>query len=123
MHELSIISSVVTSVCAAVSEAGGGTVECVRLRVGALTGVVNEALQFGYDLATCGTPLAGSSLEIENLPVVIFCGVCRCERTLSGVQSFRCPCCGTPSGDIRQGRELEIASVVLETAEPSALRS
>lgn len=114
MHELSIISSVVNTVSAAVAEAGGGQVELVRLRVGALAGVVNEALQFSYDLATDGTALQGSRLEIEDLPVVIFCEFCKEEQMLDGVQSFRCPVCSTPSRDIRQGRELEIVSVLLE---------
>lgn len=88
----------------------------VRLRVGALSGVVEGALQFGYEIATEGTPLAGSKLEVVSLPVVIYCKSCDATRELPGVQSFRCPVCGTPSGDIRQGRELEIESVEIEEA-------
>lgn len=114
MHELSIIISVVRMVSQAVADAGGGQVQGVRLRVGALAGVVNEALLFSYDLATDGTLLQGSKLEIEEVPVVIYCHPCGSERTLAGVQSFRCPVCGVPSNDLRQGRELEIASVMLE---------
>jgi hydrogenase nickel incorporation protein HypA/HybF len=60
--------------------------------------------------------LAGSQLVVVNLPVVIFCKQCGESRELNGVQSFRCPVCNTPSGDIRQGRELEIESVEVEEA-------
>lgn len=88
----------------------------VRLKVGALSGVVEGALQFGYEIATDGTPLAGSQLVVETLPVVIYCKQCDALRPLDGVQSFRCPVCNTPSGDIRQGRELEIESVEVEEA-------
>ncbi len=88
----------------------------VRLLVGALSGVVEGALQFGYEIATDGTPLAGSKLEVVSLPVVIYCKHCEALREMEGVQSFRCPVCGTPSGDIRQGRELEIESVEIEEA-------
>ena len=45
----------------------------------------------------------------------IFCPTCAEIREIEGVQRFRCPVCDTPSGDIRQGRELEIVSVELET--------
>ena len=119
MHELSIIYSIVQTVTAALASdpASDGTqrVSCVRLQVGALSGVTIDALLFSYDLATDGTALAGSRLEIEQLPVKIFCPTCCAIQEIEGVQRFRCPACGTPSGDIRQGRELEIVSVELET--------
>jgi len=115
MHELSIIYSVVSTVTQAVGDQGGGQVIEVRLRVGALAGVERDSLLFGYDLATQGTPLAGSRLEIEEVPVTIFCKACNCVQTLAGVQSFRCPVCHEPTGDVRSGRELEIASVEIET--------
>jgi len=115
MHELSIIQSVVSTI----TEAMGTRPErilCVRLRVGALSGVVEGALQFGYEIATEGTILQGSKLEVVNLPVMIYCKSCAELRELDGVQSFRCPVCGALSGNIRQGRELEIESVEIEEA-------
>jgi hydrogenase nickel incorporation protein HypA/HybF len=118
MHELSIIYSVVSTVTQAVAEQGGGQVISVRLRVGALAGLERESLLFGYEIATAGTPLAGSRLDIEDVPVTIYCSDCATERTLPGVQSMRCPQCGQPSGEIRAGRELELASVEIETGEP-----
>lgn len=36
------------------------------------------------------------------------------EVELPGIQRFRCPHCDTPSGDIRQGRELEIESIEID---------
>jgi Zn finger protein HypA/HybF involved in hydrogenase expression len=36
---------------------------------------------------------------------------------LEGVQSFRCPKCGEPCSDMRQGRELEIDSIEIEDGE------
>lgn len=117
MHELSIVQSVVTTVTEAMAGKQVGHIQSVRLRVGALSGVVEESLQFGYEIVTEGTILAGSRLEVLKLPVVIYCAPCDQLAELKGVQHFRCPRCGTPSGDIRQGRELEIESLEIEETE------
>ncbi len=94
-----------------------GRISKVTLRVGALSGVVEESLQFGYEIATAGTPLVGSTLFVHRQPVVIYCKTCRDLAELPGVQSFRCPRCNTASGDIRKGRELEIESLEIEDDE------
>jgi Zn finger protein HypA/HybF involved in hydrogenase expression len=39
---------------------------------------------------------------------------------LEGVQSFRCPTCGEPCSDQRQGRELEIESIEIEDGQEAA---
>jgi hydrogenase nickel incorporation protein HypA/HybF len=116
MHELSIIEGVVSTVTEAMAAHPGVRICSVRLKVGALSGVAEDALQFGYEIATAGTILAGSRLEVIHQPVKIFCTPCGEMRELEGVQSFRCPVCGTPSCDIRQGRELEVESVEIEEA-------
>lgn len=116
MHELSIVQSVVATVSEAMAGRKCERIVSVRLRVGALSSVVEDALQFGYEIVTEGTLLAGSRLEVVTLPVVIYCKPCERLVELNGIQSFRCPYCGTPSGDIRQGRELDIESVEIEEA-------
>lgn len=117
MHELSIIQSVVSIATEAAEEAHASRVLSVTLRVGALAGVVRDALLFSYDVASAGTLLEGSKLLVEELPVVIHCSQCQQDRELPGIQSFRCPECNVHSSDIRQGRELEITRMELQQAE------
>jgi hydrogenase nickel incorporation protein HypA/HybF len=114
VHELSIAHELVESADAAARQAGATKVTTVHLRLGKLSGVVSDALQFGYDITTKGTLLEGSQLIIEELPVVIYCHVCRREVELPGIQNFNCPECGTPSRHIRQGKEMEIRSMEVE---------
>lgn len=97
--------------------AGGARVKQVRLRVGALSAVVEDSLQFCYGIAIEGTRLEGSKLVVNLLPVVMHCGRCDADVELESVQSFRCPQCGEPVGDLRQGRELEIESIEIEEPE------
>lgn len=111
MHELSIAYNLVKAAEDAARDAGVTQVSVVHLRLGALSGVVKDALLFSYDIATEGTLLAGSQLAIEDVPVVVFCPICNAEKTLESVQRFRCPTCDTLTGDIRQGKELELISL------------
>jgi hydrogenase nickel incorporation protein HypA/HybF len=118
VHELSIAASIVESVTEAASAHPGARVKEVRLRVGALASVVEDSLQFCWGLATEGSPLAGATLVIDLLPVVVHCDACGTDSEIAGVQSFRCPNCGELSADLRQGRELEIESIELEEPDP-----
>ncbi|MGA9060090.1 MAG: hydrogenase maturation nickel metallochaperone HypA [Terracidiphilus sp.] len=118
MHELSIAASIVEAVNESASAYPRARVKEVRLRVGALASVVEDSLQFCWELATEGTPLAGAALVVQKLPVVVHCDACSVDAEIEGVQSFRCPRCGELAADLRQGRELEIDSIELEEPEP-----
>lgn len=122
MHELSIVQGLISTAGEAAERAGARRVKSVKLRLGALSGVVEGALLFSYDIATKGTALEGSELVIQNLPVVIWCPSCQQNVEIAGIQKFRCPLCNTPSADIRQGRELEVESLEIEVADDHAHR-
>src|SRR5271169_3672395 len=102
MHELSIAMGIVD---AALDEAQrrGVQVSAVHLRLGALSGVVKDALLFSYQVACQDTPLMGSRLMVEDVPVIVFCAQCQKELPLKSVQLFVCPECGAPTMDVRQG--------------------
>src|ERR1019366_5767145 len=120
MHELSIANSLVELASQSAIGAGASRVLEVRIRLGALSGVVREALEFSYEIAVAGTLLEGSKLVVRELPVHIYCPVCCEEMELPSIQSFCCPACGTPSGDVRQGRELEIESIEVDVPDEQA---
>ena len=117
MHELSIVSSIVETVTESLEKYRGARVMEVRLRVGALTAVIEDSLQFCYGIATEGTPLEGSRLVVTLVPVTVHCGACGADGAIESLQSFRCPQCGEPASDIRHGRELEIEAIEIEEAE------
>lgn len=114
MHELSIAQSLVDAAGKAAAQEGARRVLEVRLRVGALSGVAAGALLFCYDVAAQGTLLEGSKLVIEELPMVLHCAHCAADLEQPEVGNFLCPRCGEPTLDLRQGRELELASLELE---------
>ena len=108
MHEMSLVADVVDLV---ERRTTGRHVTEVRLRVGALTGVLPDAMQFCFELATAGTRLEGATLELETVPGRIACRTCGAES----------PCddhvllCGCGSADVSvvAGDDLVVTSVAV----------
>ena len=117
MHELSIAASIVDAVTESVARYPGARVKEVRLRVGALASVIEDSLQFCWGVTVEGTPLEDAKLAVSILRVVVLCSVCGKQGELESLQSFRCPHCGAPASDVRQGRELEIDSIEIDEVE------
>lgn len=85
----------------------------LALKIGAVAGVDTEALRFAFDVAAAGTLAAGAVLEIVEIPAKAHCNKCAADFTIERGPLFACPLCGEFSGDLRQGRELELAQIEL----------
>ena len=120
MHELSIALSMIEMAAEEAARRGGVRVNALHLKLGPLSGVVKEALLFSYEVACEGTPLKGSRLVIEEVPVLIYCAICRAEAVLPSIQRFCCPACDTPATEVVQGRELEVVALEIEELERQA---
>ncbi|MDQ2842007.1 MAG: hydrogenase maturation nickel metallochaperone HypA [Acidobacteriota bacterium] len=114
MHELSIALSIIEGAGEEAVRQGGGRVCVVHLRLGPLSGVVKEALLFSYELACQGTSLEGSTLVIEDVPLLIECPQCGAERAPVSLQRLHCVQCGTPAVQVLHGAELEVSALELE---------
>lgn len=113
MHEVSIANSLFDLVLENLPVDSPAQVHSIRLRVGSLTCVNIDALAFSWHVITQDTPLQGALIEHDMVPLSIYCETCQAIKVLASIQSLRCPCCDTPSTDIRSGRELELDSIEL----------
>jgi hydrogenase nickel incorporation protein HypA/HybF len=113
MHELSIALSIIEGVEEEIARRPEARVAVVYLKLGPLSGVVKDALLFSYELACQGTPLEGSRLEIEEIPVVLYCEACGQDRPAVSIQRLCCTVCDSPSADVRRGSELEVFALEL----------
>ena len=84
----------------------------VTLEIGALSGVVPEALEFCFDACTRETLLAGARLEIERIAAVGYCRSCNRDAPVTAYFD-PCPGCGAhlemQSGEELRVKELEVA--------------
>lgn len=110
MHEVSIMTEAIRMAVETARSAGASSVTRLRLRVGRLSGAVPEAMEFAWDAVRRDTIAAGARLEIESIPAVSWCAQCEAEFECADF-FHECPRCHQVSGELRQGRELEIASL------------
>jgi hydrogenase nickel incorporation protein HypA/HybF len=112
MHELSVAHAVVSTVVDALPSPDSRVLQ-VRLRIGELSGIVPQALEFAYDVAAQGTPLEDAALVIERSPIIVDCPSCG-HQTIASAQDFRCPSCEQPCGNVVGGKEMEIVDITLD---------
>lgn len=116
MHEVSIMHSVFEIAFARLRQEQATRIHRLRLRIGALSGVVPEALNFAFAALRENTPAAEASLDVEYLPVRFYCPTCAVDFGGDDVAEL-CPTCGLPSADVRQGRELDVVSLEVSREE------
>lgn len=118
MHELSIAMSMIEQIELEAAK-HPGKVLSAQVKIGVLSGVDTEALRFAWEIARAGTALEATQLEIEKVPLLARCPAC--GKTWSPeIQSLFCPDCITPVQDILAGRELELATLEIDSQEIDA---
>jgi hydrogenase nickel incorporation protein HypA/HybF len=106
VHELAIAESIVAAVREKLADV---PVRRVCVEVGRLSGVVPDALQFCFELATVGTTLDGAALDIVSQPGRGHCRDCAAEFD---TDDFLALCdCGSADVEVLGGRELRIREV------------
>jgi len=117
VHEVGIASSILECVAAEAGKHPGAQVLSVGVRIGELSNVDKDALDFAFEALTRGTDLARLKLIVEWCPRRQKCTVCSEEFT---VQDFELACCrcGSAQTTCVSGTELDIAYLELE--EPCA---
>jgi len=111
MHEMGIAMQIVEIAVASIpSDLKSAQVKRVNLKVGKLSAVVPESLQFCFQIAIQDTPLRDADLYIEEIPLRIRCTDCNAEWT-AHEPVFECRKCHSGSIEMLSGRELDITSI------------
>ena len=113
MHEMAIAQGILEIALDTAASHGAGKITRVKVLAGELTGVVPEALDFGFNALAAGTIAAGACLAVQVIPLM---GRCRDCGQLDNISKYRfiCEQCGSSAIDIVSGRELTVESVEVE---------
>ncbi len=127
MHEFSIACGLVEKLLQFAGENPDKKIVEVRLEVGELSQIEEEQLRFSYSSIITGTPLEGSTLQIEEVEAEVECSYCHYhgqpkywDGALSGipVATLECPQCGKVAIAVG-GQECAIKSVKFLQSEPA----
>lgn len=112
MHELSLAQSIVDIVQQYVPDGQGKSVKSVKLKVGDLSGVVADSLDFCFSVITSETPLSRATLQIERIPFTLQCKNCMNPFT-SEFGIVLCPNCGSENTQVVAGTEMQVVEIEL----------
>ena len=110
MHELPFVQSVLEIALRTAAEAGARRITAIDLTVGQLSSIVDDAVQFYWDILSQGTLAEGAQLRFHRLPAVFRCEACGQQYTYDG-EHLTCPRCGSAQVRLIQGDEFRIDSV------------
>ncbi len=117
MHELSLCQSIYR--IADRARAGQPVTE-VRLQVGMLRQVVPHTLEYCWGLVTEQTPLAGSRLAIDHVPIRLRCRACG-RATDADRLVLACAHCGGGDVEVVAGEEFLLTSMDLGRTDDGAV--
>lgn len=113
MHELSIVEGILEAVIPEVEKYDVSRVLSIKLRIGELSGVVPECINYYFDIASRGTVAEGAKIVIEKVPVRIKCPDCGYDGIIR-LGHFKCPECSGTGFKIISGKEYYVDSVEAE---------
>lgn len=116
MHELSVAQALVEQVEQIVQAQNAKGVSLIRVRIGALSGVVPELLGTAFSLAAAGSTAALARLEMVEAPIRVHCQTCGTESDATA-NRLLCGACGDWHTQVISGDELILESVELEMKE------
>ena len=113
MHEMGIMTGVLDSVNAAASGAGATKVTKITLSIGDMTEVIQDALEFAFEVMSEGTLSEGAELVVNTVAPRSMC--LDCGEEFDHDRFHRAyPVCGSVSTHLVRGRELDIESIEVD---------
>ncbi len=113
MHEVSIAQTIIETVLDEQKNYNWPEVKTVGVRVGSLSGVFADALEFGFDALKKDTPLKNSIIKIENVHAQARCSPCDAVFSVDNLV-FSCPRCGNRHVELIRGQELDISFIEVD---------
>jgi hydrogenase nickel incorporation protein HypA/HybF len=110
MHELSITQSILEIALRHAEQAGASQISLVNLTIGQLSSIVDDSVQFYWDIISKGTIAEGARLVFKRVPTELLCLDCA-QRYEPGADEFTCPNCGSARIKVVAGTEFYLESI------------
>jgi hydrogenase nickel incorporation protein HypA/HybF len=114
MHELAVTESILEIALRHAREAGAGRIVDVRLVIGQWSSIVDDSVQFYWDIVSQGTPAEGARLHFRRVPIQLECLACRHPYAPAG-DDLACPVCGDSRFKVIAGEEFYLEAIDVES--------
>jgi hydrogenase nickel incorporation protein HypA/HybF len=115
MHELAVTESILNIAVQHATQAGAVRVTGLNLVIGQLASIVDDSVQFYWDMISEGTICAGARLHFERRPATLKCLDCDRSYALDG-ELTDCPNCHSARIKVMTGEEFFVESIEIEAA-------
>jgi hydrogenase nickel incorporation protein HypA/HybF len=113
MHELAVAQSILDISIRRAQETSARRITDINLVIGQFSSIVDDSIQFYWDIIADGTLAEGATLHFDRIPGEMTCG--NCGHTFHpSDRAFDCPSCNSGSVRITKGDEFRIESIDIE---------
>ena len=113
MHELAVTESLLKTASEYAEKNNAQKVTALNLLIGDLSGIVDDSVQFYWDMISEETICSAAKLNIERQPARFQCQSCQHEFNLDGMLS-PCPKCQSIDIKVIAGDEFMLQSIEIE---------
>jgi hydrogenase nickel incorporation protein HypA/HybF len=113
LHELSVTQNILEIALRHAQEAGAVRIREINLVIGELSSIVDDSVQFYWDIISEGTMAQGAVLRFERIPATLRCRECALSR-----DDYACPACGSFAVGVGGGDEFYLESIEVDLAQP-----
>ncbi len=108
MHELPVTEGILKI---ATDAAGGRKITVIHLIIGELSSIIDDSVQFYFDMLSQGTVAEGAVLDFQRRPATVMCWDCGKQFEVRAPLPSACPHCGGTKLQVTGGRELRVDSI------------
>ncbi len=119
MHELAVTESILEITLRHAKQANAIKVTDIHLVLGELASIVDDSVQFYWDMISKDTLAEGSTLHFRRIEALMECRDCG-ERYKPGDRQLRCPACESGSVQVIAGEEFRLEAIEVDESAPVA---
>jgi len=113
MHERAVTESLLEIAVRHARQAGANKITDLHLVVGQLSSIVDDSVQFYWDIISENTLAAGAKLHFRRIPAEMQCLDCQTRYSPDGVD-FLCPACNSARVNVVAGDEFFLEAIDVE---------
>lgn len=113
MHELPVTQNILEIALRHAENSGASRILSLNLTIGQLSSIVDESIQFYWDIIAEDTIAKGAKLNFNRIPTELLCLDCN-QRYQPGEDELACPACNSTRIKIVSGQEFLLESIDVE---------